>query len=205
MAISVILALMIAVPIASGQSSSKGQNLPEKTAAWWNWAIQDPSPMEGSYNGGPKSEGYVDGVFFLAGSTTVDPVSRTVTVPARTPILFPLVNVVCSQAWPTDPEPYTKCASQIMDSALEGSTTFATLDGKNLQTTRIDSGPFTWTIPSNTNIFGLPADSYAAASDGLWVYLPKGLKPGEYTLHFGGSFPGYYGFQQDITYTLIVV
>ena len=68
-AISVILALVVAAPIASGQSSSQSQSLPELTAESWNWVIsKNPSPLEGSYKGGARCNGEVDGVFFLAGA-----------------------------------------------------------------------------------------------------------------------------------------
>src|SRR5215208_1828998 len=101
MVLSVILALVVAAPIASGQTSSQGQGLEKLTAEWWNWATSiNPSPLEGSYNGGDQCEGeYVEGVFFLAGSVGTDPVERTCTVPADTPIFFPVVNVVCSEAF----------------------------------------------------------------------------------------------------------
>jgi hypothetical protein len=203
MAISVLLALAVAAPIASGQEASQEQDLGELTAAWWDWAITDPSPLDGPYTGGRQCKGeFVDGVFFLGGSTTLDLVERTCTVPADTPILFPVINVVCSEAF-NDPTPYTSCAKSSINRALAGGTTFATLDGAALQSQRISSGIFDWTIESDANIFGLEAGTYESASDGLWVYLPEGLSEGEYVLEFGGEFPRV-GFRQEITYTLIV-
>jgi hypothetical protein len=214
-ALSVILALALAAPIASGQTSSQGQNLGKLTGEWWNWAVStNPSPLEGSYKGGTQCDGnFVDGVFFLGGSTTSKAVKRTCTVPAGTPILFPVVNVVCSEA-PTvptdggftgDPKPYTKCSKDFLDTVLEGSTTFATLDGQNLEIQRLESGPFTWTFPTRSDVFpSIPPGSYEAAASGLWVYLPQGLEPGTYTLTFGGTYPNV-GFEQTITYTLTVV
>jgi hypothetical protein len=70
--------------------------------------------------------------------------------------------------------------------------------------TRIASGSFVWTIESDNNPFGLPAGIYDAASEGLWVYLRKGLPEGEYEIEFGGDFPNV-GFRQKITYNPIVV
>ena len=206
MALGVILALIMAAPIASAKEDSSGgqKTLSDLTAAWWSWALQDPSPLEGSYKGGERCEGeYVEGVFFLAGSTTGDPVKRTCTVPADTPILFPVVNVVCSEAF-NDPTPYTECARDLVDLALVGATTFAKLDGKDLRTKRIASGRFCWRIESDDNPFGLPAGTYRAASDGLWVYLAEGLPEDKYKLRFGGKFPNV-DFRQKITYKLIVV
>jgi hypothetical protein len=202
MAISVVLALAVAAPIASGQEVSQDQDLGELTAAWWNWAVSVPSPLDGSYTDGAQCNGLVDGVYFLAGSSTGDPVERTCTVPADTPILFPVVNIVCSEAF-NDPTPYeTRCAKATINRALASSTTVATLDEENLESQRISSGIFDWTLVAG-NIFGLPAGTYDAASDGLWVYLPDGLPEGEYVLEFGGEFPRV-GFRQEITYTLIV-
>src|SRR5918993_3667834 len=88
MAISVLLALIVAAPIASGQSSSQNQTIGKLTGDWWNWAAStNPSPLEGSYKGGTQCDGsFVDGVFFLGGSTTTKAVKRTCTVPSNTPI-----------------------------------------------------------------------------------------------------------------------
>jgi hypothetical protein len=208
MTISVILALVVAAPMASGQTASPSQtNLGALTASWWDWAMTEPSPLEGSYTDGEQCDGtFVEGVFFLAGSTTGQPVERTCTVPADTPILFPVVNVVCSRAFiPPDPTPYTRCARDFLNNViLPDSTTYARLDGQDLEIQRVASGTFQWTIESDNNPFGLQAGTYPAASDGLWVYLPQGLSAGEYTLEFGGKFPTA-GFRQKITYNLIVV
>jgi hypothetical protein len=218
LALSVIVALLVAAPIASGQSSSqgknlgKGQNLGKLTGDWWNWAVStNPSPLNG---GDPCGGNFVDGVFLLGGSFTNDPVTRTCTVPANTPILFPVVNTACGAA-PTnpdghggftgDPRPYNKCANDILDQVVLNSTTFATLNGQPLEIQRLESGPFTLTIPSPSNVVPTaPPGSYEMAASGFWVYLPQGLEPGTYTLHWGGKFPNV-GFKQDITYNLTVV
>ena len=151
-ALSVILALVVAIPMASGR------DLGDLTADWWNWALQKPSPLEGSYNGGPKCDGnYVKGVFFLAGAALGAPpkVERTCTVPANKPIFFPVVNVICSKAFTghqpkPDPKPYDKkCAEPTTDDVIDPpSKFFATLDGKDLKQQRIASGIFQWTIES---------------------------------------------------------
>src|SRR5215218_3815143 len=148
MAISVLLALIVAAPIASGQSSSQSQTIGKLTGDWWNWAVStNPSPLEGSYKGGTQCDGsFVDGVFFLGGSQTNKAVKRTCTVPANTPILFPIVNTACGAA-PTipdghggftgDPRPYNKCANDILDQVVLNSTTFATLNGQPLEIQRL--------------------------------------------------------------------
>jgi hypothetical protein len=73
-------------------------------------------------------------------------------------------------------------------------------------------------ILADPNVFGEPGGEYGdpdcadptrclTASDGLWVYLPKGLKPGEHEVEFGANFPNAEGgdFSMNITYELIVV
>ena len=66
------------------------------------------------------------------------------------------------------------------------------------------SGSFVWKLESDNNPFGLPADgAYDAASDGLSVYLRKGLPQGECEFELGGVFPNV-GFRQNITYNLEV-
>jgi len=189
-AISVILALVVAAPIASGKSSSQSQNLGQLTAEWWNWAIStNPSPLEGSYKGGAQCNGeYVAGVFFLSGSLATDPETRTCTVPANTPILFSPFNYLCSEVL-GDPEPLdTACATPTTDAVIDPSSSFyARVDGKDANQQRIASGLFQWTIPVD-NTLALPAGTYESAQDGLWVFLQKGLKRGKHEIVFGGTF-----------------
>ena len=62
LAISVILALGVAAPIAAGQNQSHSNILKELAAQWWNWAVLEPSPLAGDYEGGPQCEGgFVEG------------------------------------------------------------------------------------------------------------------------------------------------
>jgi hypothetical protein len=214
LALSVVLALVVAAPMAAAQSDlpsnirnqAHSSNLKELAAQWWNWAVLEPSPLDSDYEGGPKCEGeFVDGVFFLAGTTRGD-ATRTCTVPADTPLFFPVVNVVCSEA-PTveqpdgtftgDPQPYAKCAKQYVRSYIKaGGDPYATLDGEDLTIRRVGSKPFNWTFPEESTVFpSVPVGSYDAATFGLWVYAPEG----EHTVRFGGF------FGIDATYTLIAV
>ena len=124
--------------------------------------------------------------------------TRTCTVPADTALFFPVVNSFITG----EEDAYPECAADFVDSALANGEPYATLDGKNLKMRRIATGPFTLTVPEN-NIFGAPAGPYTAVSDGLWVYLPQGLEPGEYTVQFGGDFGDVTSL--NITYELIVV
>ena len=215
LALSVILALVVAMPMVSGKPTATKQkpsppgqlkkNLPDLTAEWWNWAASiNPSPLQGTYTSpDPRCEGeYVEGVFFLAGSLATEPETRTCTVPAHTPILFSPFNYLCSELFPEDQPPYDTCAKENAQAAIDSSGGFyARVDGKDANQQRIASGLFQWTIPVD-NFLGVPAGTYEAAQDGLWVYLGKGLKRGEHTIEFGplGTFEG-----ADITYKLTAV
>jgi hypothetical protein len=202
--LSVILALVVAVPLASAQTAATSQTNQTKlgalTASWWNWAMQDPSPLQGSYTGGPKCDGnFVHGVFFLAGAASVNgapsSVERTCTVRANKPILFPVTNVVCSEAFTghqpaPDPKPDdTACATPTTSDVINPPSHFyARVDGNDAKQRRIASGIFRWTIASNDNPYGLDAGTYPAASDGLWVYLRNGLQEGNHRVKFGGHY-----------------
>jgi hypothetical protein len=192
-AISVILALVVAAPIASGQSSSQSQNLGQLTAEWWNWAVStNPSPLEGSYEGGAQCNGEVDGVFFLAGALEGSRVDRTCTVPANTPILFSPFSYLCSEVVGDTP-PLTECATGTTEDTIDSPSKFyARVDGEDANQQRIASGLFQWTIPDfpedPDNFLGIPPGTYPAAQDGLWVYLENGLNEGKHTVQFGGTF-----------------
>jgi hypothetical protein len=209
LAISVILALGVAAPIAAGQNQSHSNILKELAAQWWNWAVLEPSPLVGDYvERDPQCEGeFVEGVFFLSGTTGGD-ATRTCTVPADTALFFPVVSAVCSEA-PTvptdggftgDPEPYGKCAKEIVDFGLMDGDPYATLDGEDLTIRRIGSKPFMWTfLEESTVLPSVPVGSYDAETYGLWVYVPEGLPEGEHEAQFGGV------FGINTTYTLIAV
>lgn len=234
MALSVLLALIVAAPIASGQQASSSADIGGITDNWWNWAFENPSatsPLLGDYSGGEQCDGFQQGnetgVWFLGAEFAIEgngetdfvgEAKRKCTVPADTPILFPVFNINCGEA-PTvldpetgtltgDPKPYTTCAKTNVDDALEKpSAPFATINGRNLPITRAASpGLFTWEVPTVDNPQGVAAGSYKSATDGLWVYLPNGLAPGNYTINFGGSYNPFeeVSFVLDITYKLKV-
>jgi hypothetical protein len=222
-ALSVTLALVVAMPMVSGKPTTTEQkpsppgqlkkNLPALTAESWNWAAAiNPSPAEGGepeYTDAQCNGEYVEGVFFLAGSLATDPETRICTVPAHTPILFSPFNYLCSPAFdplpfPDDVPPYDTCAKENAQAFIDSSSGFyARVDGKDANQQRIASGLFQWTIPEDAlGLEGLEAGTYPAAQDGLWVFLGKGLKRGEHTIEFGplGTFEG-----ADITYELTAV
>ncbi len=226
LAISVILALLVAAPMATAQDSpEQTTDLSELTAGWWKWALKKPvqvSPLVGDYSwkepprGAAKcAGGSKQGVWNLAAEfeleqdaegNVVFEATRTCKVPAERPILFPVFNILCSPAT-NDEGDLQECATEFTNQALAGSSPFATVDGQDVPIERVDSdGTFTITLPKN-NVIGAAPGAYPAATDGLWVYLPEGLPKGEHVIEFGGEFTNPFGtgtITIDITYNIIV-
>jgi hypothetical protein len=205
-----------------------GQSQLELANAWWPWAINvpiDDNPLLQSGDIGPV-EGDQGNVFFLAGSTTSDPVVRNVTVPANKPLFFPLINQLAENtALPGEP-PTTFTASELLDFISPGfddaTDLFLEIDGvpaANLtahRQTTDPAEPFSYTTTSSDNLidaqFGFdstlntgvyPSTVTPAVQDGFWVAVEGFANGTTHTLHFGGT--GGSGFMQDLTYNLTVV
>jgi hypothetical protein len=234
-ALSAILALVVAIPVASGKPalpaiSKDSQTLGELGAEWWTRVIEEPVPTnplfgpytdesrqcEASTTTFAKRE-----VFFLVGTTTGAPVTRECTVSHKAWIFFPVVNSVdVEHPGDLSEAKMRKLVNDQIDQFLRGSTIFVTVDGKRVpvskEKNRAGTPFFRVTLPKN-NIFGgppaAPAGKYKAVADGVWVLLPP-LKKGTHTITFGGTFPnadldpikpGPEGFSQNNTYRLKVV
>jgi hypothetical protein len=211
-ALSVVLALSLATPMALGQvgqGASASGTAAELAAAWWEWALEKPAatnPLVGSYTGGEQCNGQplsdTQGKkWFLGGSLAQDPVVRTCTMPVGTQLFFPIVNLVIFPD-PGETEEHLRAqANRDLDAQLAGATVEVTVDGKNVnpkRRVRAISSLFEVTVPAGGLV---PAGEYQLLAAGLWATLPP-LPPGEHTIHFeitGGS------FDQDVTYHLTVV
>jgi hypothetical protein len=106
-ALIVMLALVVAIPMASGKPalpalSTNSQTLGELGAEWWIRVIEEPvptNPLFGSYtNESPKCEGSTTfakrEVFFLFGTQKGETVTRKCTVSHKAWIFFPVFNYV---------------------------------------------------------------------------------------------------------------
>jgi hypothetical protein len=224
MALSVILALALAMPASLaqvGQGAKASGKAAELAALWWQWALVDPpatNPLVGGYEGGPQCDGEPlsdapGKKWFLAGAFGSGEVERTCTMPVGTQLFFPVGNVIFVITEPNENEQVAREAVNEFIDAVLADPEFSmsvTVDGKEVKSTRIvraETALFTVTVPED-NIFDspgfdLPAGSYEAVADGLWVALPP-LPPGEHIVHFEMSAPSL-EFSQDITYTLVVV
>jgi hypothetical protein len=167
-------------------SSPFGISYADWTAKWWQWALsipQDANPV-GDPTGRYCGQNQEGPVWFLAG-TFGGSAERTCTIPEGKAILFAPVNVECSYAEFPDLKSEAdlrECAKSGQDLVTELDVTVDRLKVENLS--RVQSPLFNLTLPEN-NVFGLPATTTKAVSDGDWVFL-KPLPPGNHTIHSKG-------------------
>lgn len=158
------------------------------TAKWWQWALsipQDVNPV-GDPTGRYCGQNQVGPVWFLAG-TFGGSAERACTVPEGKALLFAPVNVECSYAEFPDlksEEDLRECAKSGQDLVTELDVTVDGVKLGNLKDYRVQSPLFNFTLPES-NVFGLPATTTEAVSDGNWVFL-KPLPPGNHTIHSKG-------------------
>ncbi|MFJ9694983.1 signal protein [Kitasatospora sp. NPDC101183] len=167
-------------PAPSDSSSASPRSAPaqaqqltpaELQGRWWSWAAsteQSRNPVLDE-DGHLCARGQKDGIWFLAG-TTGGTVSRSCTVPAGSPIAFPLVNVFGRAA---------DCADFM--TTAKGS---AALDGKPLTAETFDATPIDMTsVPGNPFTSETNAHTWSC---GLWVRLDP-LTPGSHELTLRGE------------------
>jgi hypothetical protein len=163
-------------------------------ATWWQAVIAIPivggdHPLiSGGAVQGPE------GVVFLTGVTIVDePAVVEITIPAGTPLFFPVVNASCSLF---EPDPFhgddevemRACANDHIDHT---SGRFAMIDGwpvSNLDAYRCESPLFVWgPLPAN-NLFAAPEGTVSPAVDAGFYLLLAPLSVGEHVIEFGGTY-----------------
>ncbi len=155
-----------------------------------------------------------DGVVFLAGLFGEGNV-KAITIPAGTPLFFPIVNAECSVFEPPpfhgdDEAELRACANTHIDNT---SAVFAVIDGKpvnNLAAYRVQSPLFVWGPLPEGNIFqffGLdaPAGTTSDAVDAGFYLMLAPLSVGTHEIHSGGTFGGDLGGEIDTTYIITVV
>ncbi len=214
MAFGVVLALVVASPMASaqvGQGAAASGKAAELAAEWWQWALSRPVEDNPLFGGDPDyNDEQCDGQpvsdtpgkkWFLAGTFDGSAVERTCTMPVGRQLFFPVVNVaVVPDPGETEEEVLAQ-ANEFIDSVLADPELSMTVsvDGKTVKAKRLvraEAPLFTGESPL------LDPGSYQAVADGLWAALPP-LSKGEHTIHFEISAPSV-GFSQDNTYHLTV-
>ena len=188
-------------------------------AAWWEWALSIPASTNPILNG-PCDQQQPSGAFFLAGNEGGSD-TRSCTVPAGTPLFFPILNAI-NRACPesscaADANAAETAASHFYDTNPPLKLTLE-IDGvslTNLTAYRAANGVFDDTEgadpneqifpgcagPIQTNSCGVAVGSKrAAAGDGYW-FMVKPLASGSHVVHFVGIQPN---FTLNVTYNLTV-
>ncbi|MEO7850670.1 MAG: PEP-CTERM sorting domain-containing protein [Rubrivivax sp.] len=217
-----LTALPLRAAVLKPDASVAGIDQATLSQNWWNWAVSyapavNPvTDLTGAYSSAGNQGSYV----FLAGASTPDAVSRTVTVRNDQTLFFPILN---SFAGYTDAEianpGYTDSEIRTEATNYLGNVSglYLKLDGvdlpmpagsANLLAFRQPTDRFDLLIPSD-NIFGAAAGTYRSFSDGYWVALSP-LQIGSYELRFGGELAAtgpFAGstFSQNISYQITAV
>lgn len=199
-----------AVDLFTTESSPFGTSYGNWTARWWQWALsmpQDVNPV-GDRTGEYCAQNQGGPVWFLAG-TFGGSAERSCTIPEGKALLFAPINVECSYAEFPDLKSEVdlrECAKSGQDIVTELDVTIDGVKVENLQDYRIQSPLFNLTLPED-NVFGLPATTTEAVSDGNWVFL-KPLPAGNHTIHSKGVSVDFTttgttpAFVSDVTYHL---
>ena len=215
--------------IVSPGSSVAGKTIAEWTGEWWNWTYTMPaadSPILDETGAKANVNQNAD-VFFIAGNSGGS-TDRSFTVPADTPLLFPLINLGYTRSpepldedglpvWfsgkpqvgdpaPAPPDFVMNDIYSTVDNAIDTSKLQFTLNGMTaadmgveLPNHREQSGFFTNTVAVEDNWSGEPVGDWTqSVADGYWVML-DGLPQGEHTVNFGGSTFGDEPFVVDVT------
>jgi hypothetical protein len=200
--------------IAPVTTAPGGLTYGEWEARWWQWALQAPAPVNPltDTTGEHCRVSQSGPVWFLAGSSTAEPVVRTCHIPAGKSLFFPIINSF-SGALLSDPPKLRKvsylrstiaCVAQVKRLAL-------TVDGaaaRQLHLHLVASTVFDVHLPRN-NIFGLTPKQAPkllvspTVGLGYYVFMPP-LSPGRHEIHFRAAIPCFGGFSQDISYSLTV-
>jgi hypothetical protein len=190
-------------------SHFRGFSYGEWAAMWWQTAFATPV-IEGDhpvFSGGafqgPK------GVVFLSGVFSDEPAVIKITIPAGTPIFFPVINTECSVFEPDpfhgdDEDELRKCANEHIDNT---SDRFAVIDGqpvRNLDAYRTETPLFVWGPMPEDNILGAPEGTTSEAVDAGVYLLLAPLSVGKHVIHFGGTFDDF-GVSINTKYIINVV
>ncbi|MFI6595460.1 signal protein [Nonomuraea sp. NPDC050536] len=153
---------------------------------WWSWAASTPvigNPVSDT-TGRDCARNQPSDVWFLAG-TFGGRVHRRCTVPARRPLIFPVVNVLADRR---------TCAR-----FMAGAQGTVTLDGKPVTPERIEGDGVRVTAVEH-NPVTTSAGTFLTHACGLWV-RHEPLPPGRHTLTVRGSTGG---FRTVAEYDLVV-
>ena len=211
-------------PVFAPEARPYGQSYEQWAARYFQWSMAFPATANPAADNAPVESGQPRRVWFLPSVTGNRTVTRSVTVPAHTPLLVAALSLrVNNTECPTDTE-YTldelfERARSQWDMALEARVTIDGIEVPELedpQTTPylVEAGPFPITLADHDN--QLAAGGLSCVPDGatlepnvaLGVFLMvRPLSPGSHTIQIRGVAgpPENPAFVKDVTYQIEVV
>ena len=203
--------------VAQIHAKPAGQSYGRWAAEWWQWVLGIPGAVNPLTDGTGEhcAQRQIDGVWFLAGSFSTEPVARTCEVPAGQSLFFPLVNSIYGAFLNDPPETRTEEFVRAAASCAEAAQISVSIDGFHVpQPTRFFTGAsgslsplFNVQLPPG-NLFGADESIVPelvlspSAEQGYYLFV-RPLPAGRHVIHWvaSGCLPG---FTQDITYRLTV-
>ena len=183
----------------------------EWTAKWWQWSLSIPKDINpaGDTTGKNCAQNQNGSVWFLAG-TFGGQAERSCTIPTGKAILFAPINAECSYAEYTNLKSEAElrtCAKTLQDQTTQIDVTIDGIKIQDMEKYRIQSPLFSVTFP-NGNVYGIPAGTTQAVSDGNWVFLHP-LSPGKHEIRSKGASIDFTTtatntFLSDVTYHLMI-
>lgn len=160
-----------------------GHTYGEWSAAWWQWMLGQGFGPFGDQSGANCADGQDQAVWFLAGGPFPPAVERDCTIPANTPIFFPVANMAylpTNQAHNDNVTSGRQITGNFMDKLLRKRTFRVEIDGavidhEQLKQYRVASPAF------EAVYFGASYDRIVA--DGVYLLLEP-LTTGPHTIRF---------------------
>lgn len=180
-----------------------GEAISHWTQDWWSFAISS-----GNTDGGQLEASPSGGQMFLVGGSFGGDVNGAFTVAAGTPLLVPVFNVLLTEFTGTGPNPKlfatgTPAAAYQYESLWRDNVTSLALTITNNATGEVSQPTNLFDDFAKTGWFTLEGDFGSipkCQSIGYWSII-EGLKPGSYTLNFGGTLKAFadaaHGISQD--------
>lgn len=191
-----------------------GRTFKDWANEWWQWDFSIPvsvNPVNDT-TGERASVGQHGPVWFLAGYGASSALTRTVKIPAKKALFFPVINVIYYN-FENDSAPGTLAQMQtfVTDymAAIDPTSLHVVLDDTEIQ------GVAKMRVPSSFDDLTAPTDNISAPgtpggangpgiSDGFWCML-RPLSVGRHSLRIQGTVKPPYAFTLDITYDVTVV
>jgi hypothetical protein len=186
-----------------------GRSYGEWSNAWWQWAYAIPKSVNPvvDTSGAHCYEGQEGPIWFLAGTFTGGPVTRTCTIPHEKALFFPLVNVESDNIGVNPPLSVQGLRDSLKPffASTDPNTFSVHIDDASIPNLgKYKAGPdgpvFGFRLPRD-NVYQqspIPAAGFyhPVISGGYYLMLAP-LSPGNHTIHFVAG-------NQDVTYNLTV-